>query len=111
MTIDVRFRGMAVSTELEARARQRIQRELAHHEHEIAVVVVRVTDENGPRGGVDKRCRVTAGGKRIGSVVVEEDHEDAWVAVDAAIARLERALARSIARRPRWDARVLRRAS
>ncbi len=67
---------------------------------------VQMSDVNGPRGGVDKRCRVefrTDGG---GSVVVAAVARDWRTALDDALARAMRFLLR--ARRRRNDVRVVR---
>lgn len=64
---------------------------------------VQMSDVNGPRGGVDKRCRVEDGG---GSVVVAAVARDWRTALDDALARAMRFLLR--ARRRRNDARVVR---
>ncbi|MCK6546220.1 hypothetical protein L6R52_10255 [Myxococcota bacterium] len=57
-------------------------------------MTVRLGDVNGPRGGVDKVCRIEARLDRSRSVVVEEIGADQ----DAALARAADRLASSVAR-------------
>lgn len=67
---------------------------------------VRMTDVNGPRGGVDKRCQVELRTDGAGSVVVASVASDWRTALDRALARAARFLMRlwrrgSEPRRPR----------
>jgi hypothetical protein len=57
-----------------------------------------LTDENSPRGGPDKRCRVVAH-LRTGAVVVGRTGRDPVVAVTAAALRCRRLIRSRLARR------------
>jgi hypothetical protein len=57
-----------------------------------------VTDENGPRGGPDKRCRVVAH-LRAGAVVVSRIGRDVVAAARAAALRCRRLIRSRLARR------------
>ena len=59
---------------------------------------VRLTDINGPRGGVDKRCQVELK-TADGDVVVTSIARDWRVTLEAALVRAARALSRSHQRR------------
>jgi ribosome-associated translation inhibitor RaiA len=65
---------------------------------------------NGPKGGVDKECRVFAKGPRLGFSTLVELSEDAYQAVDAAIARVTRTIARGQERARDWKVGVSRHA-
>jgi ribosome-associated translation inhibitor RaiA len=70
---------------------------LGRFDGRVQSVTVRITDVNGPRGGVDKQCRVTArlrGGAR--AIVLEDIDADAAVAIDRVADRTARALARAL---------------
>ena len=67
---------------------------------------VQMSDVNGPRGGVDKRCQVELRTDGGGSVVVAAVARDWRTALDDALARAMRFLLR--ARRRRNDVRVVR---
>jgi ribosome-associated translation inhibitor RaiA len=55
---------------------------------------VQLSDVNGPRGGVDKRCRVELRTDGAGSVVVTSQSSDWRTALDDALARAARFLVR-----------------
>lgn len=51
-------------------------------------------DTNGPKGGVDKHCRLEARPRGSEPVVVEHQDEDLYACVTRAAGKLEKALAR-----------------
>jgi ribosome-associated translation inhibitor RaiA len=62
-------------------------------------VSVRVTDTNGPRGGVDQVCNVKVVLSGLPSVVVERRHAALHAAIDIALRAAEQAVGRSVRRR------------
>ncbi|MCA9519012.1 MAG: hypothetical protein KC635_28955, partial [Myxococcales bacterium] len=67
---------------------------LARFTDAIRRLSVRLEDENGPRGGVDKRCQVEIVGPDLATVVVEA-RADAWNrAIERALASARRAVRR-----------------
>lgn len=61
---------------------------------------VELTDINGPRGGVDKRCRVELRTDGAGTLVVTSLARDWRVALNTALARAARVLVRALRKRP-----------
>ncbi len=59
---------------------------------------VRLTDVNGPRGGVDKRCQVELRTKRSGTVRVTALARDWRAAMEEALLRAARVLVRNLQR-------------
>ncbi len=55
---------------------------------------VRLSDVNGPRGGVDKRCQVELDTDGSGKVVITAQSRDWRSAIDAALGRAARVLLR-----------------
>ena len=98
MKIDVRFRDLEHSDALRDHAVRRIHFHLGRFRHEISSVQVRISDINGPKGGVDKQCQVTVRGRRFSAVVIEDLSGDAYSAVDLAVGRAGRSVARDIGR-------------
>ena len=74
-------------------------------------VSVRVGDTNGPRGGVDKHCRIVVKLRTSGStnITVDDNDEDLRAAVARASNRAGRTVARSIERKRRKRAYQRRR--
>ena len=62
-------------------------------------VSLRVTDVNGPRGGIDQVCRIKVVLTKLPSVIVEAQNASLDVAFRTALTRMERALRRSLQRR------------
>ena len=56
-------------------------------------------DLNGPRGGLDKQCRVTVTLSPSGRVMVEATDANLHSAIDRAADRLERSVTRELERR------------
>jgi putative sigma-54 modulation protein len=98
MRVHVRCTGIDHSSSLVEHTKRRIQQHLSRFGLRLHNVEARLGDVNGPRGGRDKRCLVTAHGPGLGVVRVEELHEDLYLCVDRALERLEEAVGRSIAR-------------
>jgi putative sigma-54 modulation protein len=90
-------------------ARRRFVFALSRFRHRVRTLAVRVTDVNGPRGGLDKRCRVTVQLQGPSQTVVIDDVDaDAAIAVDRAADRTARTVARATEAASGW--RTLQRA-
>lgn len=98
MKIEVRCRGIEASDALREHAVRRIHFQLGRFNGKVGSVVVRIGDVNGPRGGLDKRCLVTARGPALASIIIEQLSTDPCSAVDLAVARAARAVGRELAR-------------
>jgi len=109
MEADMRITIRASSRWVTQLAQRRFEFTLRRFGHRVRSLVVRVTDVNGPRGGIDKRCRVTVqlqGPSR--TVVIDDIDTEAAIAVDRAADRTARTVARAIEAASGW--RTLRRA-
>ena len=99
MKLDIRGKHVEVDAALNDQVETRLRFALGRFAERIHDVVVRLTDVNGPRGGVDKRCQVTVTLKRSRrQVVVADLAPDIRVAVDRASDRLGRTVAREVER-------------
>ena len=95
----------ATSSRLSRLARRRFDVALGRFHGRIRSVVIRVADLNGPRGGVDKRCRVTVqltSPKR--TLVIEDTDPDAAIAIDRVADRTVRTVARAVNSVTAWRA-------
>ncbi|NVJ21087.1 MULTISPECIES: ribosome hibernation-promoting factor, HPF/YfiA family [Myxococcus] len=84
--------------------RDYLQEHLVDHiariaDDEAAEIDISLVDINGPKGGVDKECRVTVHMPSFASVHVTERAETLFPAIDAARDRLERTLRKTVDKR------------
>jgi putative sigma-54 modulation protein len=99
MQIEVRGQSLAVSPALSSYADRRFTTALGRFSRRIMLVTVRLTDDNGRRGGVDKRCHVEVTIPRRPVLLVEERHADVYTAIDFAADRVATAVSRELERR------------
>ena len=98
MRIDIHSSKFALTESLRSHIERRVQFALSWAYHRLPHIQLRLDDVNGPKGGVDKVCRIqipVAGGK---PVVIEEIQADMVTAIDRAIERAARTISRRIER-------------
>lgn len=78
---------------------QRLNAALGRFEDRIPRVEVRICDENGPRGGVDKLCRVTATIAGAGPLMIEKRAGDFYEAIARAVNAVKQNVARRVSKR------------
>jgi len=93
----IRANGLA-SDAVGDHARRRLGFALGRFADRITTVWLRLSDLNGPRGGVDKQCRIEVRGVNQWEVVVEDRDCDVYVAIDRAADRVGRAVGRTVER-------------
>lgn len=99
MKIEIRARGLELTDDWRERAERRAGFALDRWGDAVASVDFLIADRNGPRGGVDKACVVVIRGRRGWSVRAGADSDDVGAAIDAAMDRAARAVARHEDRR------------
>lgn len=99
MRIEIRAPGIQLSEALRGYIHHRIQFSLRRFAGQLDRVVVRLKDVNGPRGGADKRYRVSLRLGSDGGVLLEQTHADVYEAIRSASARLGHSLSRRLSRR------------
>jgi putative sigma-54 modulation protein len=92
MKIEVRGHGVTVSETLAVDLKKRVYSAVDRFEPHVSAVRVQIFDDNGPRGGEDKRCVVVAQGDHIGKTVVTARSSTVLGAVGAASDTLGRTL-------------------
>ncbi len=102
MRLVIRLNGVEAPPRYREQVEARLRLAIGRFGPRIGRVTVYVVDVNGPRGGVDVRCRIVAGLRGCGQVLVEGDGVGAAEATGIAVERLARAAVRAIAmpRRP-----------
>ena len=89
-------RGIELTADLKDYVKRRIHFALGRFAGRIKSVSVRLTDLNGPRGGVDKSCDIQVDVGLRQEVMVCERHENIHAAVAFAVARADRAVQRQL---------------
>ena len=107
MNVQIRFRGLDTSEDLLEHANRKVHQQLSRFGRDVTSVVLRISDENGPRGGRDKRCQLSVTGPRIGSLHLSELHDDVRAGLDLALGRVGHTIGRSIARARELGAHAL----
>ncbi len=102
MKLALRFKGMERSSTVVAHVRRRVGFALARLATQIRAIVIRFEDVNGPKDGLDKRCRVEVTG-RFGSCSIETRDADVYIAADRALELCEEILDRRRGRRTRVE--------
>lgn len=98
MKIDIRTHRVELTEALRAYVERRLRFALGRFGERIAAVTVTIQDLNGPRGGVDKQCRITATLASAGHLRVEVLDAEITPAVDQAAGRIGRTVAREFER-------------
>ena len=75
------------------------------YKDEAAEMVITLRDANGPKGGMDKECRVTVHMPHFSTIQITETSEDIYKSVCFARDRLERVVKREV-QKHRADSRV-----
>jgi ribosome-associated translation inhibitor RaiA len=98
MRYEIRRRGVKVTEGLQAHVAERLQLALARFAGSVGEVRVYLRDINGPRGGLDKECRIVVV-SRYGRVVVTGTDTDIHAAVTRTARRAGFAMRRRVKRR------------
>lgn len=99
MRIQIIARNVRCGRQVEEHIRRRAHFALARFQSLFRGLQVHLADENGPRGGADKRCRAIAMLQRGNPLVVESRGAELSDLIDQTIQRLGRALARAARRK------------
>ena len=99
MQLVISGKNFKVAEELRDHVDRRLQFALGKFDPEIDRVEVGLSDINGPRGGIDKQCRIIAKMRSLGTIVVEDADGDFFTVVSRAADRIGRSVARSLDRR------------
>lgn len=98
MMIVIQCQGFQLTPALREHVRRRLGFSLARANNHISRVDVSLSDINGPRGGIDKRCLVKVRLEGLQLVVVEDVQSNLYSAIDRAAGRAGRIVLRRLAR-------------
>jgi len=107
MQVDMRGINYQLDDTLKDHIQRRADFALGRFAARIQRLTVRLTDVNGPRGGIDKRCRIAIDLVPSGTVMIEDRGDNPFTLVADLAKRAQRAVRRNLnRRRPRRVARV-----
>ena len=98
MSLSIIDRNKALSQESKQLLKRRLSFALSRFESKIRRTTAVIEDINGPRGGVDKVCRITVQLDRARDVVVKNQDAELPRCIAHAAERIGRAVARAVER-------------
>lgn len=101
MQIEIHAHGFTTTEALREHVTRRLRHVFGCCADRISRIMVRLSDINGPRGGVDKRCQIQVRLATLADVVIEDTEADLYVAIDRAAERAVRTVGRHLARQRR----------
>jgi putative sigma-54 modulation protein len=105
MQVEVRIQGTDLSDAVRTYAVRRMRFVLGRFASRVGRIVIRISDVNGTRGGVDQCCHISAELLPAGKVVLKQLDADLFAAIDRAAERLGQAVRREIQRKREMQAR------
>ncbi|HKN66108.1 MAG TPA: CBS domain-containing protein [Gemmatimonadaceae bacterium] len=96
---NIRISGVTLTDHERDYIRKKLGTKLGKFATFIERVTFRATDVNGPRGGIDQHCSIKVVLSGLPSVVFESQASSLRVAINTALAGVERAVRRAVARR------------
>ena len=98
MEIAIRARDIVWNEDLQDRVERSIEFAIDRHKSRIPRISVYLSDVNGPRGGVDKLCQITADMRGAQPVIILEKGVDVLAVVNRAVRRLGYRIGRRVHR-------------
>ena len=101
MRVEIRGKGLRVTDVLSIYIQRRLVFSLGRLGRRVEKVLVWVEDTNGPKGGIDKQCRVAVVVPRSTTAVMEGRGSNLIVAINRAVAKANRYVADRL-KEPHW---------
>jgi hypothetical protein len=99
MQLDIRRQGIEIDDDARSRLERRLSFALGRLGQHVHRVWVHLADENGPRGGVGKRCRILVRLAHLPDVLIEGRDATLEVLIDRTVNRAGLAVRRELGRR------------
>ncbi len=98
MQIDIQARRFTLTDALRSHAERRLRLALTCCDDHIQRIIMRLSDINGPRGGVNKHCHLQVILAGLPDIIIEDTEADMYVAINRASDRAGRTLVRKVNR-------------
>ena len=98
MHIDIQTNGFELTEALSAFTKKQVRKALKTRVDHILSAQIGLSDINGPRGGIDKCCRLRVQIPGTSSIVISDTSEDMYTAISRATSRASTSVGRRLAR-------------
>lgn len=98
MQINIQAQGFELTDDLREHTERHLRFALGWADDYLRQVSVHLSDESGPRGIKDQRCRIQIGFPSASNMVIEDIEADIHVAIDRAADRAGRSVAHHLER-------------
>ncbi len=99
MILEINTKQMGLKEDVIHEAKQLIHSALSRFEGVVSRVKVRLVDVNGPKGGVDKHCRISTKFKTTGQIIVAGQGYNYVEALNRSLDKLVRSIRREVEKR------------
>ncbi len=96
MKLEIKCLSFKSTPSISDMVKRRAYFSLGRFENRVKRVVVRLKDENGPKKGIDKICQVHVQLHSSHDLVIQEQSDDLYAAIDRAFDRVGRAASREV---------------
>lgn len=98
MKIDIQSHDFRLTESIREFIKKRIQLTLSSHFDQIKKITIRVSDINGHRNGIDKRCKVMISLPLLKEIVIDDVQDNLYRAIFLATERASRTVNRRLER-------------
>ena len=108
MIFEINNKQAGIDKNISSEAKRLLKFSMSRFEGAVTRVKIHFSDVNGPKGGIDKRCRISVKLKKAGQVLVLSEGENYIVALSNCLDRLVRSIRREIIKRRQSPIRAKR---
>ena len=109
MILEINNKQATIGRDIFHKSKKMLSFSLGRFKGVLSKVKVHFYDVNGPKGGIDKRCRVSAKLKNAGQIIVFGEGENFISALKSCLGRLVRSTRRELDKRRQFIVRPRRR--
>ena len=109
MILEINNKQSGIDEDVSTEAKRLVQFSLNRFEGVISRVKVRLFDVNGPKGGIDKRCRISTKLRTVGHVMVSGKGDNYIEAISNCLEKLVRSVRRKIEKRRHYPIQLRQR--